>query len=216
MNYIKATNFYLKDSLVTGDPAKIIRGTEVDAEFNAIATSILSKADLVSPALSGTPTAPTPTLGDNSNRLATTSFVLNNSVPAGGIILWSGSTAAVPTGFLLCDGTSGTPDLRNRFIVGAGGSYAVDAVGGSKDSVVVTHTHTVNDSGHNHTTPLPTQWAVGGSGLVTFSSGAADGASGFSGVSDTKTTGVTLTSSGVSGTDANLPPYYALAYIMKT
>lgn len=210
MNYIKATNFYLKDSLVTGDPAKIIRGTEVDAEFNAIATSIISKADLVSPALSGTPTAPTPTLGDNSNRLATTSFVLNNSVPAGGIILWSGSTAAVPTGFLLCDGTSGTPDLRNRFIVGAGGTYAVAVIGGSADSILPTHTHSINETPHSHTVAGSAGIGEGSSGLNTIQQQA-----GIT-VSSEASTGITLQSSGVSATDGNLPPYYALAYIMKT
>ena len=79
------------------------------------------------------------------------------AVPSGGIILWSGSTGSVPSGWYLCDGTNGTPDLRNSFIVGAGNTYAVGATGGTADAVVVAHTHTasststVTDPGHNHT-----------------------------------------------------------------
>jgi len=212
MNYIKATNFYLKDSLVTGDPAKIIRGTEVDAEFNAIATAIISKADLVSPALSGTPTAPTPSLGDNSSRLATTAFVLVNALPAGAVILWSGSTASVPTGYLLCDGTFGTPDLRNKFIIGGGGSYAVNATGGSKDSIVVEHTHTINDPQHNHANNSGTQLGGGG----TLDIGIDNVGINATARTGNSATGITLNSTGVTGVDANLPPYYALAYIMKS
>ena len=68
-------------------------------------------------------------------------------VPAGVILLWSGSIASIPSGWNLCDGTNGTPDLRNRFIVGAGSTYAVAATGGA-DSVTLdasqmpAHTHT--------------------------------------------------------------------------
>lgn len=76
-------------------------------------------------------------------------------VPAGGIILWSGASTAIPVGWLLCDGESGTPDLRNRFVVGAGATYAVNNTGG-QDSVTLStanlpsHSHTVNiDSGTN-------------------------------------------------------------------
>jgi len=71
---------------------------------------------------------------------------------AGMIMLWSGSTASIPAGWLLCNGTSSTPDLRDRFVVGAGSTYAVDATGGSANAVVVSHTHTatVTDPGHTH------------------------------------------------------------------
>ena len=64
------------------------------------------------------------------------------AIPSGGIILWSGSTGSVPSGWYLCDGTNGTPDLRNSFIVGAGNTYAVGATGGTADAIVVSHTHT--------------------------------------------------------------------------
>jgi len=74
-DYIKSTNFTIKDSLTTGDSAKRIRGTEIDAEFNNIATAVNSKANTASPNLTGSPTATTATLGDSSSRIATTAFV---------------------------------------------------------------------------------------------------------------------------------------------
>jgi microcystin-dependent protein len=138
------------------------------------------------------------------------------AIPAGGIIIWSGSTGSVPAGWLLCNGSNGTPDLRDRFIVGAGNSYAVNATGGTADAIVVSHNHTatsvVTDPGHFHSIT-----SAGGSG-ITF--GAREVS--FTSTADTNTasTGITVattnTSAGVSGTNANLPPYYALAYIMKS
>lgn len=85
---------------------------------------------------------------------------VDDRVPAGVILLWSGSAASIPAGWKLCDGTSGTPDLRDRFVVGAGSSYAVGATGGA-DSVTLTtaqmpsHSHsfsaTTGTAGnHNH------------------------------------------------------------------
>lgn len=133
-----------------------------------------------SPALTGVPTAPTAALGTSTTQMATTAFVANAiaaivSIPAGVILMWSGSEASIPAGWVLCNGTSGTPDLRNRFIVGAGtgSSYAVGATGGA-DSITLstsqipshthtfsattgnmsansTHSHTISDPGHTHT-----------------------------------------------------------------
>jgi hypothetical protein len=74
-NYVKATNFYTKDALLTGNPDKIIKGSEIDAEYNAIATAIGSKADTTSPTFTGNPLAPTATAGNNSTQIATTAFV---------------------------------------------------------------------------------------------------------------------------------------------
>ena len=136
------------------------------------------------------------------------------AVPSGGIILWSGSTGSVPSGWYLCDGTNGTPDLRNSFIVGAGNTYAVGATGGTADAIVVSHTHTatVTDPGHSHT--VPNSPFVNGSG-GTYASGSY--ITYGTPTTSTATTGITVTPSttGVSGTNANLPPYYALAYIQK-
>lgn len=73
--YVKATNFASKDALLTGDSNKIVKGAEIDDEFNNIQTGINSKADTLSPALTGTPLAPTATAGTNTTQIATTSFV---------------------------------------------------------------------------------------------------------------------------------------------
>ena len=133
-NYVKSTNFTAKDSLPSGNSGKIIKGAEIDTEFTAIASAISSKADLNSPALTGTPTAPTAVAGTNTTQVATTAFATAAaaaSFPVGGIIMWSGTIAAIPTGWALCNGSNGTPDLRDRFVIGAGSTYAVGATGGS-------------------------------------------------------------------------------------
>jgi hypothetical protein len=80
-NYTKSTNFASKDSKETGDPLKVVKGTEIDDEFNRIQTAVNSKADIASPAFSGTPTADTPSAGDSSIRLATTAFVATSFAP---------------------------------------------------------------------------------------------------------------------------------------
>lgn len=74
-NYTKATNFATKDTLSTGNPSKIVKGTEIDTEFNAISSAIASKADLASPTFTGTPAAPTATTGSNTTQLANTAYV---------------------------------------------------------------------------------------------------------------------------------------------
>lgn len=144
-----------------------------------------------------------------------------NTIPTGVITMWSGTIATIPSGWLLCNGSSGTPDLRNRFIIGAfqdtaGVAYTTvtgsdTQTGGSKDAIVVSHTHTatVTDPGHFHT-------------AATFNAGGNNvngnpGVTANSGNTSTATTGITVANSttGSSGTNANLVPYFALAYIMK-
>jgi hypothetical protein len=83
-NYIKSTNFAVKDGLAVGTAAKRVRGTEIDDEFNAIATASATKANANNAALTGNPTAPTQSAGNNSTRVATTAFVQAAS-PAMGI-----------------------------------------------------------------------------------------------------------------------------------
>lgn len=159
----------------------------------------------------------------------------------GMIMLWSGSIASVPSGWALCNGANGTPDLRDRFIVGAGNSYAVGATGGSANAIVVSHTHTAS----TNTTGAHTHYVFEGAGYSysyanpaipdqSISNGLNDGgASSYLMSGPNTTTGqpkanmgltssngshshiVTVDSTGSSGTNANLPPYYALAYIMK-
>ena len=152
-----------------------------------------------------------------------TQFQLLNptALPSGVITLWSGSIASIPGGWYLCNGSNGTPDLRNMFVVGAGSTYAVAATGGSADSIVVAHTHTGTTDSTSLTGTFPTSAGAG-----TYSGVFSQGSS-FSGngqnvqtnyqinFSAAHTHTLTTNSTGVSGTNANLPPYYALAYIMK-
>ena len=145
-------------------------------------------------------------------------------IPTGGIIIWSGAANAIPTGWVLCNGSNGTPDLRNRFVVGAGSTYAVGATGGSANAIVVSHTHTatssVTDPSHSHSTVDSTAYSFVGFG---GSNGLSAAGANFGGPTYTNTgaasTGITvatsIASTGSSGTNANLPPYYALCYIMK-
>ena len=220
-NYTKATNFTAKDGLPAGNSSKVVKGAELDTEFTAIASAISSKADTNSPTFTGTPLAPTAASGTNNTQIATTAFattVAAAAFPVGGIILWSGSVASIPSGWALCNGSNGTPDLRNRFVVGAGSTYAVDATGGSADAIVVSHTHTasVTDPGHTHTVPMRS--GVGGEGSESHTLTKTNSTANYNETTASATTGISVTnaSTGSSGTNANLPPYYALAYIMKT
>lgn len=86
-NYTKATNFATKDSLETGNPSKIIKGTEIDTEFNAIASAVSSKADTASPTFTGTPAAPTASTGTDTSQLATTAFVQQEIEANGGRVV---------------------------------------------------------------------------------------------------------------------------------
>ena len=159
---------------------------------------------------------------DNLYGAIATAPVAPTSFTTGMIMLWSGSIGSIPSGWVLCNGSNGTPDLRNRFVVAAGSTYAVDATGGSADAIVVSHTHTatssVTDSGHTH--------SVGAGAYIAntinerYSDNPGNYNSTGSQTTGSSTTGVTVSttvaSAGTSGTGANLPPYYALAYIMKT
>lgn len=137
----------------------------------------------------------------------------------GMIILWSGLTSTIPTGWALCNGLNGTPNLTDKFIVGAGGSYGVNQTGGYKDSIVVSHNHTGTTGGagaHSHTYTKQT-------GSVKIDGQAAIGAPSYAVGSETGTTSsvgnhthsFTTSTKGSSGTNRNLPPFYALAYIMR-
>jgi trimeric autotransporter adhesin len=147
-----------------------------------------------------------------SGTVTCTSFVGNGVIPVGGIIMWSGSIASIPNGWSLCNGQNGTPDLRDRFVVGAGNAYSVANTGGSKDAIVVSHNHTINDPGHSHTTGIYLTNNVGQGGSSFAGSYFGSNTGSGTGVSPT---GISVNTAGQSGTNANLPPYYALAFIMR-
>jgi hypothetical protein len=177
-----------------------------------------SMALSASPTFTGIPAAPTASSGTNTTQIATTAFVLANGIPSGAIVLWSGSIGSIPTGWLLCNGSSGTPDLRDRFIVGAGSTYAVAATGGNANATLVSHNHTatssVSDPTHSHNTFG--QYGGGGNPGGSLN---AQNPGGRNEPTTSSSTGITVATSisteGSSATNANLPPYYALAYIMK-
>ena len=172
----------------------------------------------ISPAFTGVPTAPTAAGGTNTTQLATTAFVqlsATASIPVGCIVLWSGSVATIPAGYLLCNGAYGTPDLTNRFIIGAGNTYNPAAAGGSADSITVSHTHTasVTDPGHAHYLS-----GVNGTGSAGPLAAAIWNSADNRGLTSSVSTGISVANgtTGVTGVGANLPPYYALCYIIKT
>lgn len=156
-NYVKLTDFATKDSLSTGNPLKLIKGSEINDEFNAIQTAVATKADLASPALLGNPTAPTQPFGNDTTRLATTAFVqaaLQALHPIGSIYIAVISTnPATLFGF----GTWVAFGV-GKTLIGLDSSQTpfdvVEETGGSKDAVVVSHTHTatsvVTDPSHTH------------------------------------------------------------------
>jgi hypothetical protein len=219
-NYVKATNFATKDTLPTGDANKIVKGTEIDNEFNAIAGAVSSKSDIASPTFTGVPAAPTATPGSSTTQIATTAFVtsaLSAAYPIGSIYInaSSSSNPNVLLGF-------GTWEAfgAGRVLVGLNASDALfdtlEETGGSKDSIVVSHTHTatstVTDPGHNHTV------SVGGSnagGFLLIGNPASDTRS-----TSTAVTGITVAttnaSTGSSGTNANLPPYITVRMWKRT
>ena len=144
----------------------------------------------------------------------TPSWTTFTAFVSGMIMLWSGSSASIPSGWLLCDGSNSTPDLRNRFVVGATSTYAVGATGGSANSIVVSHTHSITDSGHVHGNSNGTYFLTSGGGTGGTISGSGVSLGGIT--TQSSVTGISVNSTGSSGTNANLPPYYALCYIMKS
>jgi hypothetical protein len=166
-NYTQSTNFATKDALSSGDPLKIVKGTEINTEFVNISTAIATKADLASPTFTGSPVLPTGTTGvtqsagNNSTALSTTAYtdaaitaVKSALFPVGAIY-----TAIVSTnpGTLLGFGTWSAFGA-GRVMVGFDSGNALfdtaEETGGNADAITVSHTHTatstVTDAGHSH------------------------------------------------------------------
>jgi len=212
--YVKSTNFTSKDSLSSGNPSKIIKGAEFDTEFNNIATAVATKADIADPTFTGVPTAPTASAGTSTTQIATTAFViaaLQAVYPVGSIYINAGVTTNPAT--LLGFGTW-VAFGAGRVMVGLNGSDTLfdtlEETGGSKDAIVVSHTHTatVTDPGHVHTYLAPSgggSAADGGTGSATTNTGSS-------------VTGITVSNSttGSSGTNANLQPYITVAMWKRT
>ena len=143
----------------------------------------------------------------------------------GMIILWYGATNNIPSGFVLCDGNNSTPDLRDRFVVGAGSAYSPNNTGGSSsitlsESQLPSHTHTasVSDPGHQHSTSVTGTKLFPSNGQTTIGYGGPGQYPATVFTMSNANTGISVSNSstGSGGAIENRPPYYALCYIMKT
>ena len=231
-DYTKATNFASKDSLSSGNSLKIVKGTEIDTEFNNIATAITTKADLSGPTFTGTPTLPTGTIGvtqsssDSSTKLATTAFVqavLQTLYPVGTV--YTNATSSTNPATLLGFGTW-TAFGAGKVMVGLDSGDAtfstVGNTGGSKDAITVSHTHTatstVTDPTHRHYVGSNDSTADnGGNATQEFVRDAGSG-NGPSTYTNYASTGISVSTSvastGSSATGANLMPY-VVVYLWK-
>ena len=218
----------------------VVDGTSIAVDVNGIISSTMLGAG------PGT-TLPEPdgpvAITGASPYFARQDHVHPDTYPSGIISMWYGDVGTIPTGWVLCDGTNGAPDLRDRFVVGAGGVYPVHGTGGRLDSIVVDHAHTATSlftgstmGAHTHAITDPShqhEYYIAGD-ETPFSSGSVNGLTN-PGVTltdtDRATTGITINAksagkpsgviattvlaTGESATGGNLPPYYALAYIMS-
>lgn len=126
------------------------------------------------------------------------SSAVEGGVPSGCILLWSGTTKNIPDGWALCDGQNGTPDLRDKFVLGAGTIHTVGSTGGS-ETVTLTVSQLPSHS-HNLRSYTGINSQSNAYGLMPGSNGSA-----------TKETN----STGNTNPHENMPPYYTLAYIIK-
>ena len=221
-NYTQSTNFATKDALSSGDPLKIVKGTEINTEFANIAIAVATKADLVSPTFTGTVTLPsgavgvTQSFGDNDTSLATTAFVQAAMAalhPVGSIYI--NATNSTNPGTLLGFGTWSAFGA-GRVPVGFNAANALfdtaEETGGSADAIVVSHTHTatVTDPGHFHAAGSAGACVGGGNPVRNTTVAGSDVDT------TTVTTGITVSNSteGSSGTNANYQPYITV-YMWK-
>ena len=130
------------------------------------------------------------------------------TVPVGVVVMWSGSTVNIPRGWALCDGNNGTPDLRGRFVVGVDNvDYSMGSIGGEKEVAL-----TVEQMPRHQHQVLPYSGLEGAGGYISRNNITAS--------TYANSSNMTMPTGGGAGGNTmsheNRPPYYALAYIMKT
>jgi len=239
-NYTQSTNFATKDALTSGDPLKIVKGTEINTEFVNISVAIATKADLASPTFTGTPSLPTgttavtQTAGTNSTLLATTAFVqaaVALLYPVGSI--YTNATVSTNPGTLLGFGTW-TAFGAGRVMVGFDSGNALfdtaEETGGAADAITVSHTHTASTAVNGSASGSVTG-GVGGdfgpfssaTGVLALSDSVGNRPQGAAGTGSSRTATltipthshtVTVDSAGSSGTNANYQPYITV-YMWK-
>ena len=236
VNDLVATNPAATDALSAADDhIRLIKST-IKASLPNVSGAITSSHTELN-ALTGVTASPTE-INKLDGLTATTAqkntLATGAAVPSGGIIMWSGAVSAIPTGWVLCNGSNSTPDLRNRFVLGAGSTYAVNATGGATTDSVTTdsagsHSHG-GTTGNDGVTIPRDGWGAGGSFGTSTSgrlvSGRGSQEFGETLESITHVTGDrTFAHTHTISTEAAhthtatvdiLPPYYALAYIMKS
>jgi hypothetical protein len=239
-NYTQSTNFATKDALTSGDPLKIVKGTEINTEFVNISVAIATKADLASPTFTGTPSLPTgttavtQTAGNSTTLLATTAFVqaaVALLYPVGSI--YTNATVSTNPGTLLGFGTW-TAFGAGRVMVGFDSGNALfdtaEETGGSADATLPSHTHTgTTDAGGSSSGSVT--GGVGGdfgpfssaTGVLALSDSVGNRPQGAAGTGSQRTATLTIpththtittASAGTSGTNANYQPYITV-YMWK-
>ena len=149
------------------------------------------------------------------------------SIPTGLICMWSGSSSNIPNGWVLCNGSNNTPDLRDKFVLGAGKNYTVGATGGEKEvalTVAQMPSHSHNIGNHSHSIENYTFQGSGGwsaQGIVLDRIAQAGGSSNrwYSVGNNVRAGSIAGDSNSSSVGDNkphnNMPPYYSLCFIMK-
>jgi len=229
-NYTQSTNFATKDALTSGDPLKIVKGTEINTEFANIAIAVATKADLASPTFTGTPSLPTGTTGvtqssgNSSTALATTAFVqaaFQILHPVGSIYI--NATNSTNPGTLLGFGTW-TAFGAGRVPVGFNAANALfdtaEETGGSADSTLPSHTHTFTGTAlaaHTHQVGSRDSTANDGGGSAqefVNDYGTGGGTPATSSSVSGGTPAGTISTTGSSATNANYQPYITV-YMWK-
>jgi microcystin-dependent protein len=239
--YCNGTNFY---SSQTGSAGNFtVNGTLTATGLTDTGNMSVSgtlgvtgATSLTTGSISGVMTAPTAAAGTNTTQLATTAFVTQNAVLTGTINMWP--TSSAPTGYLACAGaavsrttyaalfavigttfgvgdgstTFNLPNYTNRMPYGT----TIGATGGSADAVVVSHTHTITDPGHQHNTSVTGSLLFPATAATTISYGGPGSYPATVFTMSDATTGISVNTAGVSGTNANLPPYLGINFIIKT
>lgn len=239
-NYTQSTNFATKDALTSGDPLKIVKGTEINTEFVNISVAIATKADLASPTFTGTPSLPTgttavtQTAGNSTTLLATTAFVqaaIALLYPVGSI--YTNATVATNPGTLLGFGTW-TAFGAGRVMVGFDSGNALfdtaEETGGAADATLPSHTHTGTTDAGGSSSGSVTGGVSGdfgpfssATGVLALSDSVGNRPQGAAGTGSSRTATLTIpthqhtfttASAGSSGTNANYQPYITV-YMWK-